>query len=319
MLNNSDPDYRMPPLQGIYYFYVAAKLGSFKSASTALFVTAAAVSQQIRALEEWLGTELFVRQHRKVELTQAGHALFKQAKKGFDHIYDGISQIRQDPDPTRLSISTLPSFTQHWLVPRVKDFHDQFPELALLIEPRDELVLFQQSPIDLCIRYGTGNYPDIESHWLMDDMLYPVCHPSYQKELNLHSIQDLHRADLINDLWPDMDWKSWIDNVGAKCGGNYTFAYDGTNYVLEGALSAQGVALARHTLAHRYIQEGTLVRIDNVAVKPSYSYYLCAPSSYFEREKVKHFRQWIRDEVELFQQSIPREIKVLCGAANCIK
>ncbi|MFA0026944.1 LysR family transcriptional regulator, partial [Vibrio sp. 10N.261.49.A5] len=90
---------RTPPFQGIYYFYTAAETGSFKLAAEKLFVTAAAVSQQIRQLEEWLGADLFIRQHRKIVLTHEGDVLYLQAKKGFAHIQDGVRRINQDPNP----------------------------------------------------------------------------------------------------------------------------------------------------------------------------------------------------------------------------
>ncbi|CCN33841.1 putative DNA-binding transcriptional activator GcvA [Vibrio nigripulchritudo SO65] len=290
---------KMPPLQGLYYFYIAGETGSFKSAADRLFVTAAAVSQQIRLLEDWLGTELFIRQHRKVHLTHEGEMLFRQAQKGFAHLQDGIRQINQDPDPNRLSISTLPSFAQHWLVPRIRHFREKHPEIALLIEPKNELVTFQDSSVDLCIRYGTGNYKSVESIWLMDEVVYPVCHPLYQKEHQITSIEDLSKADLIEDMWPDMDWQLWQETLGIE-GGKSTLQYDGSHFVLEGALSVQGVALVKHSLAYRYLQEGKLVRIGDVGLKPRFNYFLCAPSGYFRREKIQTFATWIQQQVQEF-------------------
>ncbi|SON49520.1 protein of unknown function [Vibrio tapetis subsp. tapetis] len=182
---------RTPPFQGIYYFCRAAELGSFKRAAEKLFVTSAAISQQIRQLEDWLGADLFIRQHRKVVLTHEGEILFQQAKKGFDHLQDGIRQINQDRNPNQLSISTLPSFAQHWLVPRIADFRAQAPNIAMLIEPTNRLVNFHDSSVDLCIRYGKGGYHNVESRWLADEVLYPVCHPIYQKAHNIYQLSDL--------------------------------------------------------------------------------------------------------------------------------
>ncbi|OIQ25659.1 LysR substrate-binding domain-containing protein [uncultured Vibrio sp.] len=290
---------RMPPFLGIYYFYTAAELGSFKAAANQLYVTAAAISQQIRLLEEWVGTDLFIRQHRQVVLTYEGETLYEQAKKGFAHLQDGIRQINQDPNPSQLSISTLPSFAQHWLVPRIGQFKEAHPELAMLIEPTNQVVSFQDSSVDICIRYGEGDYKNVESRWLMDDVIYPVCHPLYQEKHGIYSVDDLHKAELIEDRWPDMDWQLWLDCVGVKAG-NSTLQYDGSHFVLEGALAVQGVALVKHSLALRYINEGKLVRISNIALKPRYSYYLCAPSGYFRREKIVLFEKWMKQQVDLF-------------------
>lgn len=295
---------RMPPLQGLYYFYIACQQGSFKLAAEQLFVSAAAVSQQIRQLEEWLNVDLFVRQHRKVQLTAEGALLFEQAKKGFTHLQEGIRLINTDPNPKQLSVSTLPSFAQHWLVPRLTEFKSRYPHIALLLEPTNQLITFDDSRIDLCIRYGRGNYPNIESQWLMDDVMYPVCHPIYRQQHNIQTLADINQVDLIEDTWPDMDWASFLSNLGLK-GGQSTLKYDGSHFVLEGALAVQGVALVKHSLAARYIKEGKLVRIGNTALKPRYSYYMCAPAGYFRREKVQLFRQWLLDEIANFQCAYP--------------
>ncbi|MDO6708973.1 LysR substrate-binding domain-containing protein [Photobacterium sp. 1_MG-2023] len=302
--------HRMPPLQGLYYFYQAAHHGSFKDAAETLHVTAAAVSQQIRLLEDWLGTPLFYRQHRKVVLTPEGQILLEHSQKGFQHIQQGIRLLNQDPDPYRLSLSTLPSLSQHWLVPRMTSFRDEQPDISLLIESKVELVDFEQSPLDLCIRYGKGEYPNLSSLWLMDDLLFPVCHPLYQKENQIDDLKDLHRAHLIGDLWPDMNWERWLSTVGVT-GGPSLLSYDGANFVLEGALAVQGVALARHSLAQRYLEEGTLIRIGNVAVRPPFSYYLCAPEGYFRRDKVKLFCDWIRRQAAAFQRTLPEDLVIL--------
>ncbi|HAT8555768.1 TPA: LysR family transcriptional regulator [Vibrio vulnificus] len=295
---------RMPPLQGLYYFYVACQTGSFKLAAEQLFVSAAAVSQQIRQLEESLNIPLFIRQHRKVTLTPEGKVLFEQAQKGFAHLQEGVRLISSDANPNQLSVSTLPSFAQHWLVPRLTAFKKQQNEISLLLEPTNQLVTFEGSKIDLSIRYGRGKYPNIETKWLMDDLVYPVCHPIYAQQHHLHDLNDITRADLIEDTWPDMDWETFMRSVGLT-GGHSTIQYDGSHFVLEGALAVQGVALVKHSLAARYIQEGKLVRIGDIAMKTRYSYYICAPSSYFQRKKVKLFHQWLLMEIEGFQNTYP--------------
>ncbi|MGF1709134.1 LysR substrate-binding domain-containing protein [Vibrio kagoshimensis] len=301
---------KMPPLQGLYYFYKAAQFGSFKLAAENLFVTSAAVSQQIRVLEEFLGTSLFIRQHRKVVLTSEGQILFTQAKKGFAHIQDGVRQINQDPDPNRLSISTLPSFAQNWLVPRVNQFRETFPSLSLLIEPTNRLVTFEDSSVDLCIRYGQGKYPNLESTLLMEEIIYPVCHPIYQEKHKIYDIDDLSRAELIEDSWPDMDWEHWLTTF-SKVGKQSSIKYDGSHFVLEGALSVQGVALVKHSLARRYIEEGKLVRIGNKAMKPKYKYFLCAPKGYFKRKKVQDFQLWINEQVKAFQNQNLNDLEII--------
>ncbi len=295
---------RIPPLQGLYYFYTAASIGSFKAAATQLFVTPAAISQQIRLLEEKVGAELFIRQHRKIQLTHEGETLFKHAQQGFSHLQEGIRLVNQDPHPYQLSISTMPSFTQHWLVSRIGDFRVQHPDIDLLIEPSNSLVTFHDSSIDICIRYGKGEYNNIRSVWLMDEVLYPVCHPIYQQQHQIYSLEDLPRADLIEDTWPDMDWGLWLRNLGLKSS-KPALKYNGSQFVLEGALSVQGVALVKHATACRYIKEGKLVQIGQIALKPRFQFYLCAPEGYFKRKKIKQFQNWLEQQIKQFQTEYP--------------
>lgn len=231
---------RILPFQGLFYFYTAAETGSFKLAAERLFVTPAAISQQIRLLEEWLGADLFIRQHRKI----------------------------------------------------------------LLIEPTNDLVNFQDSSVDVCIRYGSGDYKNVRSEWLMDEVLYPVCHPIYQQQHKIYQLDDLVRADLIEDIWPDMDWGVWLRNLGYDSS-KPTLQYNGSQFVLEGALAVQGVALVKLATVCRYIEEGKLVQIGNVALKPRFQFYLCAPNGYFKRPKIQAFHQWLRSEITQFQQRYP--------------
>ncbi|EIE5864822.1 LysR substrate-binding domain-containing protein [Vibrio alginolyticus] len=301
---------RMPPLQGLYYFFVAAKEGSFKTAAKELFVTPAAISQQIRHLEEFLGTDLFVRQHRKIVLTPEGELLFSQAERGFAHLQQGVRLINQDPNPNHLSISTLPSFAHHWLVPKITAFRQRHPDIALLLEPTNDLVSFQDSQIDLCVRYGLGKYPNLESQWLMDEAFYPACHPVYQKEHGIYNIEDLSKAELIEDVWPDLDWNMWLATLG-HCAAKPTLKYSGSHLVLEAALSLQGVALVKHSLAHQYFRSGKLVRIGDIAIKPNFAYYLCAPKGYLKRPKAQLFAQWLKEEIEIFEKSVVPDFKTI--------
>ncbi|SHO58445.1 LysR substrate-binding domain-containing protein [Vibrio quintilis] len=304
---------RLPPLQALYYFCTAAETGSFKDAAEQLFVSAAAVSQQIRQLEEWLKCELFVRQHRQVLLTGEGKILYQSASKGFTEIKHGVRLLTQDPDPKRLSISTIPSFAQHWLVPRLQLFRQQHPDMLLLVEPISKLASFEDSSVDICIRYGKGEYDNLDAVLLMDEVLYPVCHPLYQQQHQIYDIDDLHHADLIEDMWPDMNWGLWLESVGAKnhSAARPTLKYNGALYVLEGALSVQGIGLAKHSMAYRLIQEGKLVRIGHKSTQSRYSYYLCAPESYMRREKVTRFHHWLREQIEQFQRQYPHQTEVI--------
>lgn len=294
------------PLQGLFYFYVAAEAGSFKLAAERLFITPAAMSQQIRQLEEKLEVKLFERQHRQVSLTEAGRQLLPYVQTSFNSLQDGLNQLGQDPDPSKLAISTLPSYAQQWLVPRLGNFSKVAPDLTILTMPLDGLVDFRVDPIDLCIRFGSGNYQGLHSELLMKDRLYPVCHPLYLESHPIKTLSDVTQYDLIEDARPDMNWHYWLDLAGVqKSAIKPSLSYSGVHLVLEGALAVQGIALVRHSVAAKYIKQGLLVQIGNVEVESTFHYFLCAPESFYKRDKVQRFIRWIKDETAQFLTDHP--------------
>ena len=148
-----------------------------------------------------------------------------------------------------------------------------------------KLVNFQDGLIDVCVRYGHGVYENLDSHWLMNEILYPVCHPNYQRQHGIYSLNDLVRAELIEDVLPDMNWEIWFDMLHKEKSSS-PIRYDGSQFVMEGVLASQGVALVKHSLAQRFINEGKLVRIDNYAVQSRYSYFfMCAEKGNFRYQK----------------------------------
>ncbi|MBU2864745.1 LysR family transcriptional regulator [Reinekea forsetii] len=294
------------PLQGLFYFYTAAEAGSFKLAAERLFITPAAMSQQIRILEDKLDVKLFERNHRQVSLTEAGRQLLPYVQTSFNAIQDGLNQLGQDPDPSKLAISTLPSFAQQWLVPRLGKFSKVAPDLSILTMPLDGLVDFRSEPIDLCIRFGLGNYQGLHSELLLRDRLYPVCHPLYLESHPIETLSDVAKYDLIEDARPDMNWHYWLELAGVSSSRvKPSLSYSGVHLVLEGALAVQGVALVRHSVAAKYIKQGLLVQLGDVEVESAFHYFLCAPEPYFKRDKVQRFVKWIKDEAEQFLEDHP--------------
>ena len=294
---------KTPHFQHLYSFYQSAELGSFKEAAELMFISSAAISQQIRQLEEQLEVKLFERQHRKIVLTEEGKVLHQYARQGFTALQEGVQQISLDSNPNSLALSTLPSFAQHWLVPRLGDFSELFPDLSVLMLPKDSLIDFSKDQVDLCLRFGLGQYEGLHSEFLMADHLYPVCHPLYLKEHNIKSTADLDNARLIEDARPDMSWEHWLKITGSKVNiENPSLKYQGAHMVIDGALAVQGVALVRHSLAWKYIKQGMLVKIGDIEVRSSYGYWLCAPPAYFKRDKVVNFAQWIKEQTNIFWQ-----------------
>ncbi|WP_051326420.1 LysR substrate-binding domain-containing protein [Aliagarivorans taiwanensis] len=292
---------RLPPLQSLYYFYVAASLGSFKQAAQALFVSSAAVSQQIRSLESWLDMSLFERGHREVTLTAVGKQLLAHTEKGFHHIERGIAELRGDPEPGKLAISTLASFAHQWLIPRLGEFQQLNPDLQVLLQTAEEKVDFSRQPIDLCVRFSPAPSTGLFCEELMNDVLYPVAHPMYLQQHGIEGLGDLARATLLEDTLPDMSWQGWFDAVGERCGPpQASLRYQGSQLQVEGALAVQGVALVRHSLAWRYVKQGTLVIVGDKMVRSRYRYYMVAPEVAMRRDKNRRFCGWLQQQADAF-------------------
>lgn len=296
----------LPPMQSLYCFYLAANAGSFKQAAEQLNVTAAAMSQQIRLLESRLDQKLFVREHRKVLLTPAGETLFSYAKDAFRLLTEGVSELKGDQHPNRLSVSVLPSFAQNWLVARLGSFPSEKFDFKVYLSTGDELTDFAAEDVDLGIRFGLGEYPGLESHFLMEDRLYPVAHNGFLQQHGLCAqtpIEDIVEHRLIEDTRPDMSWERWLKQSGSDCTPHAaSFLFKGAHVALEAVLSGQGIALARHSLAWRYIRQGLLTKIGNAEVKSPYSYFLVGPPGNFHYEKVKVFKRWLLAEAREFWQ-----------------
>ncbi|MGH1487102.1 MAG: LysR substrate-binding domain-containing protein [Cellvibrionaceae bacterium] len=290
-----------PHFKGLYYFYVAAEHLSIKKAAEYLFVTQAAVSQQIRLLEDAVGVPLFSRHHRSIALTPAGQKLLPALKTGFERIQRGVDGLFDDNDPHAITVTVIPSFASRWLIPRLGDFYAQYPEMKVMLQTTDALESFVDSSVDLAIRFGRGDYPELQVDDLMDDFCYPVCHPLYQSKVNIQTKDDLARCQLLVDSGPDVTWERWFELEGIKVERpSYSMAYDASHYIVEGLLAGQGVGLVRHSLVAELIASGSLVRLFERTLKLDYRYYLCAPEHYFHRPKVKNFTQWLRSEVGKF-------------------
>lgn len=297
---------KLNSLTGLYYFHTAATHLSFKDAAHTLSVTQAAISQQVRGLEDRLGTKLFLRSHRQITLTREGQLLHAHTTTGFTALEEGVTQLKVDSDPYTLKVSVLPSFASLWLVPRLGDFNKQHPEISVLLLPDNALTDFKTQDIDICVRYGSGKYPGVETVPLMDDYLYAACHPSYQKENNLKQFSDIKGCLLLEDARPDMNWEYWFKQLGKEAAHfPSALTYEGSNLVVEGAIASQGIALVRHSLAAKFIHSGALVKLFNQQVSSDFIYCLVAPERHFKREKVRLFREWIETQIAQFQQQYP--------------
>ncbi len=313
---------RLPSLKALQAFRHAAETKSFKLAAEQLFVSQAAISQQIKTLEQQLGVTLFHRRTREVKLTSEGQQLLPYISKAFTSLEQGVSHLNDDPNPQQLTLSTLPSLASRWLVPRLGNFQAKEESLNIHISPSIKLDNFDDNLLDLAIRFGEGNYPGLSSKLLMRDYMIPVCHPSLihnrrpteeqLEELPLLTHErrpteaQLRKLPLLMDDSPDMtDLWPLIDTVLglSKAGKGPRLQVSDSNILVEALLSGQGLAAARFSLVYELLERKQLICPAPIYLPTHFSYYLVAPPHHFNRPKVQRFEHWLRQQTGEISQS----------------
>ncbi len=288
---------KLPPLKAIRAFECAARYLSFTVAAGELFVTQAAVSQQVKSLEDYLGVALFKRMNRSLALTAEGQTLLPHVRKAFDHLYRGAEAVEAGKNTGRITVSVLSSLAARWLVPKLGRFNRIQPNIDVLVSPSSQLTDFVRQDVDIAIRYGAGDYPGLRVDRLMGEYLFPVCSPRLTEgDDAVRCAADLGRVPLIHD--DDYShWRTWLtaaglSNVNAERGTIFTDA----SMLLEAAIAGQGVALAREVLARRELEAGRLVRPFEMSLPTRFAYYVVSPEETAERPKVRLFRDWLLAE-----------------------
>ena len=288
---------RLPSLNALRAFEAAARHLSFTRAAQELHVTQAAISHQVKALEEHLGRKLFRRLNRALLLTDDGQAYLPSVSRAFTLLNDATSDLLTKQAPGPLTVSALPSFAARWLVPRLGRFRQIRPDIDLRIDPSAALSDFAGGDVDVGIRYGRGKYPGMRADWLMTEDIFPVCSPALLE--GPHPLQDpgdLEHQVLLHDDGHG-DWRTWLlaagaDRVDATRGPIFT----DSSMLIQAAMAAQGVALARGVLAADELAAGRLVRPFTLSLPTEYAYYLVCPINAAEQPKIAAFRDWLLGE-----------------------
>jgi len=294
---------RLPPLKSLQAFRAAGQHQSFKLAASQLHVTPTAISQQIKTLEQYLGLTLFKRLTREVELSAEGRLLLPYIDKAFASMEDGIGRLALDPQPNKLSMTVLPSFAGRWLVPRLGKFQQAQPDITISLSPSLGVVSFDQSGLDLAIRFGRGQYAGLSSRLLLEDYLLPVCHPSLINT-NQDALPQLIKLPYLADAARDMQvaLSGFQQTLGVTFPKESLYVSDSTMLV-EAVLSGQGFAMLRYSLVYELLERGQLICPVNSYLKSAYDFYLVAPQLHFKRPKVQQFESWLRNELKVIESS----------------
>jgi len=294
---------RMPGLPHLRVFDSAARHLSFSRAADELGVTPAAVSSQIRMLEDQMGVPLFWRTSRSVRLTGPGQILAAGVAEAFAILGRTFERIGGEASTT-LGVSMSASFAAKWLVPRLDGFRREHPGIDLRIEVSDEPIDFATSDLQVAVRFGDGHYPTLRADRLFEEFVFPVCSPSLLAGPRpLRVPNDLRHHTLIHlewqargETWPD--WRMWLLAAGAKdVDPSHGIRLSLFSLVSQAAIAGQGVALGNTSLVGDDLAAGRLVKPFELSLKaPSFAYYVVSPLAVAERPLVAAFRTWVLNE-----------------------
>ena len=294
---------RLPPLNALRAFEAAARHLSFAKAAEELNVTPAAVSHQIKGLEEQLGVKLFRRANRAIWLTEEGQSCLPDLREGFDRLAAGIQRLRNQQARGILTVSTAPGFASKWLVSRLDRFRSANPEIDVRLDANTQVVDFERDGVDISVRYGLGKYEGVDARLLLCEEVGPVCSPALAagdppletpEDLRQHTL--LHEDQFFHDE-PFPDWRMWLHAAGVRdIDSERGPRFSSSELTLQAAIDGHGVALGRSVMAESDIKLGRLVQPFAISYPVAFAYYLVMPFGWRERPKVVAFARWLMAE-----------------------
>ncbi len=283
----------LPPLASLRAFEAAARHLSFQKAAEELSVTPAAVSHQIRLLEETLGLSLFERHIRRVSLTHAGRILFPPLRDGFDMFAETLETLRFSQERRAVTLSAPTLFTARCLIPTLGQFRQDHPEFDLRLHASEAVVDLHAGVADAAVRYGPGPFPNLVSHHLYNDCFGVVCSP----RLDIEKMEDLKSATLLHAEWyrseRTSDWSQWATVAGAswldvETGPRFT----NDSHAIQAAVAGHGVAIASLVLLHDELSSGVLVQPFGPLIEGD-GYHFLTTHKNMARAEILAVREWL--------------------------
>ncbi|PAU75539.1 LysR substrate-binding domain-containing protein [Halomonas salipaludis] len=283
------------------------RLGTVTLAAEELNVTQAAVSHQLRELEEMIGQQLFRRNGRRLEPTPAAHILADAVQESARLLEDALEVIGRRPAANSLTVSMLPALASKWLAPQLTDMLKEYKAADLRISASRQFVDFRRDRIDAAIRYGLGRWPNVRSRHICDELIAPVMSPQRAATLNLTSPDVFAALPLLRSDNPD-SWERWFESSGRELPPRTeTVFFDDDAAMIEAAIGGAGVALGRSALVARDIRSGRLVAPFGHAITSRFSYWFVQDASILDNAAHLEFFDWIKahltQDAQVFDKS----------------
>lgn len=276
-------------------FEEAARAKNFTRAAEKLGLTRVSISRQISALEQDLGVKLFVREHRRTSLTDAGRELAEVVSPNLAAIAQAKRRIRNRSNAQRVTVTTTVAFATYWLLPRLDEFSAAEPEVDLNLMISDKYLDLEEDDIDIAIRYGAHLPRGVESHRLIQERLFPAYSPKYRARSALRTPEDflgerlLHLSGVYR---PEAKWPNWfrVHGLGPPNERN-GIVVDAYSTMIQAAIEGQGVALCGFPLIDSYLESGILLRPETIEPLDREYFYLLVSRP--EKPSAAAFADWI--------------------------
>lgn len=291
---------RLPPLTALRAFEAAARHLSFARAADELNVTPAALSFQIKSLEDHLGAQVFRRLNRSVELTEEGLLLQPGVTQGFEALQTAWRAVQNRLDSSTLTVTAGPGFTAKWLAPRLFEFAQAHPDIELRFSASLRMMDFARDDVDVAIRFGQSkDDPDLFSVTVINEWMAPMMASSLAEKLS--GPEDLAKLPLLHQddtafLKPKRDWPTYFGMIGVASPTETGTKFSQADHAIDAALAGAGAVLGRISLTEAHLRDGRLVMPFKKAMWTNAAYRIVCPKGNETRPQVARFIEWVRAE-----------------------
>jgi DNA-binding transcriptional LysR family regulator len=291
----------IPSMTALVEFESVARLSSFTVAANELGVTQAAVSRQVKFLEDTLGVRLFHRLHRSIELTEEGEALYLVVAESMQKIAGVFDRLSSGPVQQELVLAATSAFSHFRLLPRLAALKKAQPNLQLRLSTQMFTADLRHKEIDVAVRFGNGRWSDGTATLLFDEEVFPVCSPKWVESRGMpQSLQDVANAALIesdstSEGW--MGWEAWFNAVGLRpLRLNFALRCSLYTDAIQAARYGEGIALGWGRLVHDLVETGELVRLPVASLKPNDAYFIVVPHGRTITAATDGLIDWLRQD-----------------------
>lgn len=293
----------LPSLSALRAFDAAARHLSVTAAAAELHLTHGAVSHQIKHLESELGHALFQREGRRIALTPAGYVFSLKLRPILHQLEQVVSEVRTSQRAPGLRMTVLPSFAARWLLPRLPDFMQRHPDLPVTLHASLDRVDLNSEQMDLAIRYGSGDWPDVHATRFLDDQILPLCSPDYPGCKRWRQPAQWLDQRLMRD--EHYHWRPWFAANGISVREpRDAMVFNDSGMLIQSAVAGQGIALGRSVLASDDLLAGRLTVLPGATLPAKFSYYVVTPVTPRQPQALALFIDWLQQQAQQTEHAL---------------